>query len=98
MNSCFYDFVSFQYIKPFGGYKYTDAAAKLREIGRYCILKRIESIKNGEQDHHDILTQIITLTQKQGNINLEDLIDDFVTFYVAGILTIIKLMLPCIMT
>ena len=47
-------------------------------------MKRIESIKNGEQDHHDILTQIITLSQKQNGINLEDLIDDFVAFYVAG--------------
>ena len=47
-------------------------------------MKRIESIKNGEQDHHDILTQIITLSQKQGNINIEDLIDDFITFYTAG--------------
>ncbi len=47
-------------------------------------MKRIELIKNGEQDHHDILTQIITLSQKQNGINLEDLIDDFVAFYVAG--------------
>ena len=31
---------------------------------------------------HDILTQIISITQKEENIQVEDLVDDFVTFYV----------------
>ena len=73
-----------QYLKPFGGHKYTDAVATLRKVGEYCIKQRIEAIRNQEDVPHDILTQIITLTQKEDTCQLEDLIDDFMTFYGAG--------------
>ena len=73
-----------QYLRPFAGSKYTDAAYKLRQIGRHCIEQRIKSIQNNEDVPHDILTQIISITQKEENIQIEDLVDDFVTFYSAG--------------
>ena len=73
-----------QYLRPFAGSKYTDAAYKLRQIGRHCIEQRIKSIQNNEDVPHDILTQIISITQKEENIQVEDLVDDFVTFYAAG--------------
>ena len=71
-------------MRPFAGSKYTDAAYKLRQIGRHCIEQRIKSIQNNEDVPHDILTQIISITQKEENIQIEDLVDDFVTFYSAG--------------
>ena len=73
-----------QYLRPFAGSKYTDAVYKLRQIGRHCIEQCIKSIQNNEDVPHDILTQIISITQKKENIQVEDLVDDFVTFYVAG--------------
>ena len=73
-----------QYLRPFAGSKYIDAAYKLRQIGRHCIEQRIKSIQNNEDVPHDILTQIISITQKEENIQVEDLVDDFVTFYAAG--------------
>ena len=73
-----------QYLRPFAGSKYTNAVYKLRQIGRHCIEQRIKSIQNNEDVPHDILTQIISITQKEENIQVEDLVDDFVTFYAAG--------------
>ena len=56
----------------------------MREIGRYCIKKRIEMLQKGEECPQDILTQIITLTQREGVVQMEELLDDFLAFYMAG--------------
>ena len=71
-------------MRPFAGSKYIDAAYKLRQIGRHCIEQRIKSIQNNEDVPHDILTQIISIAQKEENIQVEELVDDFVAFYAAG--------------
>jgi cytochrome P450 len=72
------------YYRPFLGLKYTTTAYQLREVGRYCIMKRIDDINNGRETPLDILTNIISLTRNHENFTIEDLIDDFVTFIAAG--------------
>ncbi|CAI9582974.1 unnamed protein product [Staurois parvus] len=54
----------------------------LREIGRECIERRKKAIEDGEDIPRDILTQI--LKELEDGYNLEDLIDNFVTFFIAG--------------
>jgi cholesterol 24(S)-hydroxylase len=66
------------------GKKYMDCAFRLREIGKHCILKRIDDLKNGRETPKDILTLIIGSTQSDETITLEELINNFVTFYGAG--------------
>ena len=71
----------------------------LRQIGRDCIMRRIKSIQSGKDTPQDILTlilsgmkfsilkiltlQLIIETGDQSH-DIEDLVDDFLTFYVAG--------------
>ena len=40
----------------------------LRKIGRDCIKKRIEMVKNGEQVPSDILTQILQMASEDHSI------------------------------
>ena len=54
------------------------------KLEKKCIKNRIQAIKNGEDIPQDILTQIITLTQNEDGTDIEDLVDDFATFYAAG--------------
>ena len=80
---------------------YADAALKIRQIGEYCIRKRLTALENNEEVPHDILTLtlqtvresthgdtvnliIIICTENKENIDIEELIDDFVAFYTAG--------------
>jgi cytochrome P450 len=61
-----------------------DCAFRLREIGKHCILKRIDDLNNGREIPKDVLTLIISSTQSDETITLEALIDNFMTFYGAG--------------
>ena len=49
---------------PFRARKYTSTARQLREIGRYCVMKRIKAINNNEEVPRDILTNILSLTRE----------------------------------
>jgi len=74
----------FQYMHPFKTKLYRESVKAIRTIGRECIQKRINAIENGEQVPNDILTQIIRITKTDENVAIEDLVDDFATFYLAG--------------
>ncbi|XP_040268455.1 cholesterol 24-hydroxylase-like isoform X1 [Bufo bufo] len=56
----------------------------LRETGRECILQRRKAIQDGEDIPMDILTQILKGAEIEDGCSLENLIDNFVTFFVAG--------------
>ncbi|CAI9549535.1 unnamed protein product, partial [Staurois parvus] len=54
----------------------------LRKTGRECIERRRKAIEDGEDIPVDILTQI--LKAQEDECDMEDLIDNFVTFFIAG--------------
>ena len=67
---------------------YREAARAIRQIGQDCILRRFKAIANKEEVPNDILTQIIKAASSDKSIDIEDLVDDFATFYIAGIRTL----------
>ncbi|XP_069591485.1 cholesterol 24-hydroxylase-like isoform X2 [Ranitomeya imitator] len=56
----------------------------LRKEGKERILQRIKAIEDGEETPKDILTQILKSVELHDACTLEDLIDNFVTFFIAG--------------
>eukprot|EP00731_Ephydatia_muelleri_P028804 Em0020g448a len=70
------------YPKEIGMYR--EAVDAMRRIGRDCIEKRIKAVTSGEEVPNDILTQILQISIADKSIDMETLVDDFVTFYIAG--------------
>ncbi|XP_056403228.1 cholesterol 24-hydroxylase-like isoform X4 [Hyla sarda] len=56
----------------------------LRKTGQECIERRMKAIKEGEDIPVDILTQILKGAEFEDGCSLEDLMDNFVTFFIAG--------------
>ncbi|XP_069591491.1 cholesterol 24-hydroxylase-like isoform X2 [Ranitomeya imitator] len=56
----------------------------LRKTGKECIEKRKKAIQDGEEIPMDILTQILKGAAVEGYCDTEDLMDNFVTFFIAG--------------
>ncbi|XP_022782298.1 cholesterol 24-hydroxylase-like [Stylophora pistillata] len=61
-----------------------EACQFIRNFGKKVILDRQEAVLRGENTPPDILTHILSVKEKQASITTEDLVDDFVTFFVAG--------------
>uniref|UniRef100_A0AAY5L7U9 Cholesterol 24-hydroxylase n=1 Tax=Esox lucius TaxID=8010 RepID=A0AAY5L7U9_ESOLU len=62
-----------------------DAAKLLRTTGRQWINDRKMAVQNGEDVPKDILTQILkTAEEKMGKDDKELMLDNFVTFFIAG--------------
>ena len=74
-----------QLMHPYLTEGYREAARAIRHVGQDCILRRFKAIANEEEVPNDILTQIIKIASSDKSIDIEDLVDDFATFYVAGI-------------
>nr|QUF59384.1 cytochrome p450 CYP3049B2 [Brachionus angularis] len=55
----------------------------LRQVGKEKINQRIKAFKNGENLPNDILTAILN-NSKEDYFDLEVMIDDFITFFIAG--------------
>ena len=53
--------ISMQYFHPFKAAEYRKIVRAIREIGRVCIMERIQKIEGGEQVPNDILTHILRL-------------------------------------
>ena len=70
---------------PYETEGFREAARAIRQMGQDCILRRFKAIANNEEVPDDILTQIIRAASSDKGVNIEDLVDDFATFYVAGI-------------
>lgn len=56
----------------------------LRKTGRECIERRRKAIEDGDDIPVDILTQILKGEAQEGDCDMEDLLDNFVTFFIAG--------------
>ncbi|KAL5473738.1 hypothetical protein EMCRGX_G028273 [Ephydatia muelleri] len=63
---------------------YHEAVGAMRRIGRDCIEKRIKAVTSGEEVPNDILTQTLQTSIADKSVDMETLVDDFVTFYIAG--------------
>ncbi|XP_028677168.1 cholesterol 24-hydroxylase-like isoform X1 [Erpetoichthys calabaricus] len=61
-----------------------NAAVLLRKIGKECIDKRKAAILRGEEVPQDILTQILKTAEQEEQVDDEIMIDNFVTFFIAG--------------
>ncbi|KAK3751999.1 hypothetical protein QZH41_010967, partial [Actinostola sp. cb2023] len=64
--------------------KVIKASQFIREYGRKTITERIAAIKDGKDTPNDILQHIILMTANNPSITLEELVDEFVTFFIAG--------------
>ncbi|KAM4662407.1 cholesterol 24-hydroxylase-like [Discoglossus pictus] len=56
----------------------------LRETGKECIERRQRAIDEGEEIPVDILTQILKAAALEENCDSESLLDNFITFFIAG--------------
>ncbi|XP_077125692.1 cholesterol 24-hydroxylase-like [Ranitomeya variabilis] len=56
----------------------------LRQTGKNCIERRRKAIQDGDDIPADILSQILTGAATEDSYNLESLLDNFVTFFIAG--------------
>ena len=65
---------------------YRETVRAIRQIGRECILQRFKAISNEEEVPNDILTQSVRVATSDKSVDIDDLVDDFVSFYVAGML------------
>ncbi|XP_015206104.2 cholesterol 24-hydroxylase [Lepisosteus oculatus] len=61
-----------------------DSAVLLRRTGRECIEKRKQAVRAGEDVPRDILTRILESAEEHGDYDDEQMLDNFVTFFVAG--------------
>ncbi|XP_078374651.1 cholesterol 24-hydroxylase-like isoform X1 [Oculina patagonica] len=75
----------------------TKAIQFLRETGRKVIEVRKNAMKRGEQVPDDILQRIIQQQEEMPDLGLEDLLDDFVTFFIAGHETTSSLLAFCVL-
>ncbi|MBN3277412.1 CP46A hydroxylase, partial [Polyodon spathula] len=61
-----------------------NSAELLRKTGKECIENRKRIIKNGEEVPDDILTQILKSAEQEGDYDDEVMLDNFITFFIAG--------------
>jgi len=69
----------------------------LRETGRKVIEVRKNAMKKGEEVPDDILQHIIKLQDQNPDFGMEDVLDDFVTFFIAGHETTATLLSFCVL-
>ena len=63
----------------------SEAAKFIRNFGRKVIQERQEAVFRGDDTPHDILAHILKEAEGEpASLTLEDLVDEFVTFFVAG--------------
>lgn len=58
----------------------------LRKFARECIQQRKEAMENCEPLPNDILGMILQASQSVAGVGMEDLVDEFITFFVAGMI------------
>lgn len=74
---------------PFYNYSYQKSVFQsvfvLRKLARECIQKRQQAIKTGQPLPNDILGMILAAdNQAEQSANMEELVDEILTFFVAG--------------
>ncbi|XP_059504877.1 cholesterol 24-hydroxylase-like isoform X2 [Stegostoma tigrinum] len=61
-----------------------DSLELLRSTGRQCIKERKRAVANGEDVPKDILTSILKIAEQEGECDDGLMLDNFVTFFIAG--------------
>ena len=61
-----------------------EAGKFIRDFGRKVILERQEAMLRGEDTPPDILAHILGVKAKEPSITIEDMADEFFTFFIAG--------------
>ena len=56
----------------------------LRDFGKKVIDERRRSVRDGDDLPPDILSHILKTAEQDPSISMEDLLDDFLTFFIAG--------------
>ncbi|XP_022089628.1 cholesterol 24-hydroxylase-like [Acanthaster planci] len=74
-----------------------DCCKLLRSFGEKCIRERLAAIQRGEEVPADTLTYIINATGQLSHnyYSMQNMVDDFVTFFVAGQETTANLLTSC---
>ncbi|XP_078374662.1 cholesterol 24-hydroxylase-like [Oculina patagonica] len=75
----------------------TKAVQFLRETGRKVIEVRKNAMKRGVQVPDDILQHIILQQETDPNVEIEDMLDDFITFFIAGHETTASMLSFCVL-
>jgi cytochrome P450 len=65
--------------------KVIKAVKLLREFAEKIILNRVSAVQNGEKTLPDILNHIVTMLNSDASVTLDELVDDFLTFFIAGL-------------
>ncbi|XP_053553551.1 cholesterol 24-hydroxylase [Bombina bombina] len=61
-----------------------NSAELLRKTGRECIRQRKQAMLNGEEIPKDILTKILESAEQENGLDDEIMLDNFITFFIAG--------------
>ncbi|KAG9481777.1 hypothetical protein GDO78_010806 [Eleutherodactylus coqui] len=61
-----------------------ESADLLRKTGRKCIMQRKQAMLNGEELPKDILTKILQCAEQENGLDDEIMLDNFITFFIAG--------------
>ena len=61
-----------------------EAVKYIRSFAKQVIEERLLAIQNGEDSPVDILDHILREAKENPEVSMEDLVDNFVTFFVAG--------------
>ncbi|XP_019613831.1 PREDICTED: cholesterol 24-hydroxylase-like [Branchiostoma belcheri] len=64
--------------------KVREACRLLRKTGHSVLQERQDQIRRGEQLPNDIMTLILKANDEDSGLTVEKLVDDFVTFFIAG--------------
>ena len=62
----------------------SEAIKFIRNFGRKVIQERQEAMLRGDDTPHDILAYILGVAEMESSLTMDDLVDEFVTFFVAG--------------
>ena len=62
----------------------SQAIRLVRDYAQKVIQERQEAISHGDDTPDDILAHILSLAKTEPTLTIEDLVDEFVTFFVAG--------------
>ncbi|XP_040268058.1 cholesterol 24-hydroxylase-like isoform X1 [Bufo bufo] len=61
-----------------------ESADLLRKTGRECIMRRKKAMLDGEELPKDILTKILKCAEQEDGMDDEIMLDNFITFFIAG--------------
>ena len=62
----------------------SEAVKFIRNFGQKVIQDRQEALLRGDDSPNDILMHILKVAEVESSLTIEDLVDEFVTFFVAG--------------